>query len=255
MPLASAPSLCQIEILAKLFRSQPRRKPPNHQLRIGNRRPCQRLSSRRRGFVGYLIAHNPPQGDRFAMLAHQVGHPLPQKAMCGMGAWGSRSARVVFCGLSYNPALNTLCVRRLWSTTRRQAAASNGRGTWKPHWPCSGRLALKPIWFPRSLQNTRSRDPPVHRFRLRHNFCLRRRWHHPQHHPGASQLICGARGPASGHRQRAGARPGPSPEIGRGSKSLSAVRSTPRRARPSELFQSPGQPRHPLFCSRGRSRD
>lgn len=42
------------------------------------------------GFVGYLIAHDAHHRGQICMLARQVGHPLPQKAMFGMWEWGSR---------------------------------------------------------------------------------------------------------------------------------------------------------------------
>jgi uncharacterized damage-inducible protein DinB len=42
------------------------------------------------GFVGYLIAHDAHHRGQIAMLARQVGYPLPQKAMFGMWEWGSR---------------------------------------------------------------------------------------------------------------------------------------------------------------------
>jgi len=42
------------------------------------------------GFVGYLIAHDAHHRGQIAMLARQLGHPLPQKAMFGMWEWGSR---------------------------------------------------------------------------------------------------------------------------------------------------------------------
>ncbi|HTY84225.1 MAG TPA: DinB family protein [Silvibacterium sp.] len=42
------------------------------------------------GFVGYLISHDAHHRGQIAMLARQVGHPLPQKAMFGMWEWGSR---------------------------------------------------------------------------------------------------------------------------------------------------------------------
>ena len=42
------------------------------------------------GFVAYLIAHDAHHRGQIAMLARQVGHPLPQKAMFGMWEWGSR---------------------------------------------------------------------------------------------------------------------------------------------------------------------
>lgn len=42
------------------------------------------------GFVGYLIAHDAHHRGQIAMLARQVGHPLPQKAMFGMWEWNSR---------------------------------------------------------------------------------------------------------------------------------------------------------------------
>lgn len=41
-------------------------------------------------FVGYLIAHDAHHRGQIAMLARQVGYPLPQKAMFGMWEWGSR---------------------------------------------------------------------------------------------------------------------------------------------------------------------
>ncbi len=42
------------------------------------------------GFFGYLIAHDAHHRGQICMLARQVGHPLRQKAMFGMGEWGSR---------------------------------------------------------------------------------------------------------------------------------------------------------------------
>ena len=36
------------------------------------------------GFLGYLIAHNAHHRGQITMLARQLGHPLPQKAMFGM---------------------------------------------------------------------------------------------------------------------------------------------------------------------------
>jgi uncharacterized damage-inducible protein DinB len=42
------------------------------------------------GFVAYLIAHDAHHRGQITMLARQVGHPLPQKAMFGMWEWGSR---------------------------------------------------------------------------------------------------------------------------------------------------------------------
>jgi uncharacterized damage-inducible protein DinB len=43
------------------------------------------------GFLGYLISHDAHHRGQIAMLARQLGHPLPQKAMFGMWEWGSRS--------------------------------------------------------------------------------------------------------------------------------------------------------------------
>jgi uncharacterized damage-inducible protein DinB len=42
------------------------------------------------GFFAYLIAHDAHHRGQICMLARQVGHPLPQKAMFGMWEWGSR---------------------------------------------------------------------------------------------------------------------------------------------------------------------
>lgn len=42
------------------------------------------------GFFGYLVAHDAHHRGQICMLARQVGHPLPQKAMFGMWEWGSR---------------------------------------------------------------------------------------------------------------------------------------------------------------------
>ena len=42
------------------------------------------------GFFGYLIAHDAHHRGQVCMLARQVGHTLPQKAMFGMWEWGSR---------------------------------------------------------------------------------------------------------------------------------------------------------------------
>lgn len=42
------------------------------------------------GFFGYLIAHDAHHRGQIAMLARQLGHPLPQNVMFGMWEWGSR---------------------------------------------------------------------------------------------------------------------------------------------------------------------
>jgi len=42
------------------------------------------------GFLCYLVAHDAHHRGQIAMLARQVGHPLPQKAMFGMWEWGAR---------------------------------------------------------------------------------------------------------------------------------------------------------------------
>ena len=42
------------------------------------------------GFFGYLMAHDAHHRGQIAMLARQIGHPLPQKAVFGMWEWGSR---------------------------------------------------------------------------------------------------------------------------------------------------------------------
>lgn len=42
------------------------------------------------GFLGYLISHDAHHRGQIAMLARQLGHPRPQKAMFGMWEWGSR---------------------------------------------------------------------------------------------------------------------------------------------------------------------
>src|SRR5579871_2175188 len=42
------------------------------------------------GFFAYLIAHDAHHRGQITMLARQLGHPLPQKAMFGMWEWGSR---------------------------------------------------------------------------------------------------------------------------------------------------------------------
>ena len=42
------------------------------------------------GFVAYLVAHDAHHRGQIAMLARQVGHPRPQKAMFGMWEWGVR---------------------------------------------------------------------------------------------------------------------------------------------------------------------
>jgi len=41
-------------------------------------------------FFGYLVAHDAHHRGQIAMLARQVGHPLPQKAIFGMWEWGKR---------------------------------------------------------------------------------------------------------------------------------------------------------------------
>ena len=42
------------------------------------------------GFLVYLIAHDAHHRGQITMLARQIGHPLPQKAMFGMWEWESR---------------------------------------------------------------------------------------------------------------------------------------------------------------------
>jgi uncharacterized damage-inducible protein DinB len=42
------------------------------------------------GFLGYLIRHDAHHRGQIAMLARQLGHPLPQKVTFGMWEWGSR---------------------------------------------------------------------------------------------------------------------------------------------------------------------
>lgn len=42
------------------------------------------------GFLCYLIAHDAHHRGQIAMLARQLGHPLPQKINFGMWEWGSR---------------------------------------------------------------------------------------------------------------------------------------------------------------------
>ena len=42
------------------------------------------------GFLGYLISHDAHHRGQITMLARQLGHPLPQKAMFGMWEWGRR---------------------------------------------------------------------------------------------------------------------------------------------------------------------
>jgi uncharacterized damage-inducible protein DinB len=41
-------------------------------------------------FFGYLVAHDAHHRGQIAILARQVGHALPQKAMFGMWEWGTR---------------------------------------------------------------------------------------------------------------------------------------------------------------------
>jgi uncharacterized damage-inducible protein DinB len=41
-------------------------------------------------FIGYLIAHDAHHRGQITMLARQVGHAIPQKAMFGMWEWGVR---------------------------------------------------------------------------------------------------------------------------------------------------------------------
>jgi len=42
------------------------------------------------GFLAYLIAHDAHHRGQIAMLARQLGYPLPQKITFGMWEWGSR---------------------------------------------------------------------------------------------------------------------------------------------------------------------
>jgi hypothetical protein len=45
------------------------------------------------GFLGYLIAHDAHHRGQIALLACQLGHPLPQKSMFGMGVGQSLTPR------------------------------------------------------------------------------------------------------------------------------------------------------------------
>lgn len=46
------------------------------------------------GFFSYLVAHDAHHRGQAAMLARQLGRPLPQKAMFGMWEWNSRGAEL-----------------------------------------------------------------------------------------------------------------------------------------------------------------
>jgi len=41
------------------------------------------------GFLAYLIAHDAHHRGQITMLARQLGYPVPQKVMFGMGEWNS----------------------------------------------------------------------------------------------------------------------------------------------------------------------
>ena len=45
-------------------------------------------------FLAYLIAHESHHRGQIAMLARQVGHPVPQHAMFGMWEWSARAKEV-----------------------------------------------------------------------------------------------------------------------------------------------------------------
>lgn len=42
------------------------------------------------GFLAYLIAHDAHHRGQIAMMARQLGYPLPKKVMFGMWEWGTR---------------------------------------------------------------------------------------------------------------------------------------------------------------------
>ncbi len=44
------------------------------------------------GFIAYSISHDAHHRGQISMLARQVGHAIPQKAMFGMWEWGSRDS-------------------------------------------------------------------------------------------------------------------------------------------------------------------
>ena len=46
-------------------------------------------------FFGYLVAHDAHHRGQVAMLARQLGHPLPKAAGFGMWEWGSRGKEAV----------------------------------------------------------------------------------------------------------------------------------------------------------------
>ncbi|GJG86529.1 hypothetical protein tb265_17100 [Gemmatimonadetes bacterium T265] len=46
------------------------------------------------GFVAYFVAHEAHHRGQIAMLARQVGHPLPKAAGFGMWEWGARGKEI-----------------------------------------------------------------------------------------------------------------------------------------------------------------
>ena len=42
------------------------------------------------GFLGYVVSHEAHHRGQIAMLASQLGHPLPKEAIFGMWDWGKR---------------------------------------------------------------------------------------------------------------------------------------------------------------------
>jgi uncharacterized damage-inducible protein DinB len=52
-------------------------------------------------FVGYLIAHDSHHRGQIAMLARQVGHPVPTKATFGLWEWGTLWRECGFSGTTH----------------------------------------------------------------------------------------------------------------------------------------------------------
>ena len=154
-----------------------------------------------------------------------------------------------------NPASNALCARRLWSTIRRPAAASNGRVTWN-----AALAVLQQAGVEADLVPTRSPEHAIEETRRSID-------------SGCDTIFaCGGDGtihnliqvlansPAALAVLPLGTANALAHDLGlplkvvAAAKAVAGVHPAPCRSWSREIFGSSRQSRHPLFCGRSRSR-